>query len=261
MDETKRAFRPPHMPFATLDGLIADLASRPLPPQIDRKMLSHKSGTDQQNLMAALETFGLIDEEKNVQPGLAALAVADGEQRKAALAQLVRKFYPRAVELSEINGTETQLTDYFRDDLGLNSSADTRRKAITFFLHAASAAGIKISDYFPKTRSGSGGAAGPRAKRAAPRKPPAAAAAPQREANGTSPDVAEGHRTYDTAVQLKAGRVVLTVDVNPIELRGDDRRFFFELLDKMDEYRDAHPNSSPENGATTERDDTGEDSS
>lgn len=252
MDETKQ-FRPPHLPFATFNGLIADLASRPLPPQIDRKMLSHKSGTDQQNLMAALQTFGMIDEDNNVLPKLAALAVADQEQRKIALAELVREFYPRAVELSEINGNESQLTAYFRDDLDLNSSADTRRKAVTFFLHAASAADIKISDYFPKTRSGSGGSGGQRGKkRATSRKPPPSPPAEQRTSDEETHGKSGTRQTYDTAVQLKAGEVVLTVDVNPIELRGDDRRFFYELLDKMDEYRDAHPNPPTDNGAVTD---------
>lgn len=261
MDETSQAFRPPHMPFSTFNGLIADLASRPLPPQIDRKMLSHKSGTDQQNLMAALQTFELIDKDNNVLPGLTALAVADRERRQAQLAELVRQFYPRAVELSEINGNESQLTAYFRDDLGLNSSADTRRKAMTFFLHAASAAGIKISDYFPKTRSGSGGSGTSRAKkRSGTHKPPAAPAA-QQQANGSAPGDAEARKTFDDEVQLQAGRVVLTVDVNPIKLRGDDRAFFFGLLDMMDEYRNAHPNPPADNGEAPHHDANEEDSS
>jgi hypothetical protein len=38
------------------------------------------------------------------------------------------------VALSESNGTQQQLDEVFKDKHGFTSSAETRRKAITFFL-------------------------------------------------------------------------------------------------------------------------------
>lgn len=250
MDETSGAFRPPHMAYATFWNYITDLSSRPLPPQIDRGMLRSKSGTDQNNLTAALTTFGLIGENQRVTPKLIALAVDDEEKRKAGIATLVKEYYPDAVALSEQHGTQQQLQDLFKEKFGLDTP-DTRRKAITFFLHAARAGGLPISAHFPVTRPGSGAPGSPK-----PRKPRA-----NRKASGTSTgstgaattpnEQADtgGTSVFSTAVKIKAGTVKLTVNVNPIELRGADRTFFFDLVDKMEDYAAAHPSSPAENGA------------
>lgn len=257
MDETLEAFRPPHMSFATLMNFLSDLASRPLPPQIDRMMLSSKSGTDQNNLLAALTTFGLIGDQQRVLPKLEALAVTDEELRKAELRKLVQEYYPDAVKLSEINGTHQQLQNVFKEKFGLDS-ADTRRKAITFFLHAARAAELPISAYFPNTRSGSGGPGTPRAKkpRAARRAaPPDGTPTPPANPGGQSGE--NSGSEFSTEVQIKAGRVKLTVNVNPIELRGKDRTFFFDLVDKMEEYAADNPDSPTVNGVAPSVEDEG----
>lgn len=249
MDETREAFRPPHMAFATLSNFITDLASRPLPPQIDRMMLRGKSGTAQSDLLTALTTFGLIGEQQRVQPKLEALATTDPEHRKAEFGKLVREFYPEAVKLSEINGTHQQLQDLFKEKFGFDS-ADTRRKAITFFLHAARAADLPISAYFPSTRSGSGGPGAPRAKRTrAPGKAATTAGVQATQTQQADQSNASSGSVFSTEVKIKAGRINLTVDVNPIELRGEDRTFFYLLIDKMEEYAAAHSGPPTTNGA------------
>lgn len=251
MDEPREVFRPPIMAFATLSNFFDDLASRPLPPQIDRSMMNSKSGTDQKNLLTALSAFGLIGEQQRVMPALQALATTDEEQRKTALAKLIREYYPEAVTLSEAHGTQQQLNEVFKDKFGLDTSADTRRKAITFFLHAARAADLPISANFPSTRSGSGGPDTPRAKRPRNlrRQQPTGAGA-DAEISSTSANLPpEGGRAqFSTKVKIKAGLVVLTVDVNPIELRGDDRTFFYTLIDMMEDYAASHPTSPTTNG-------------
>lgn len=258
MDERREAFRPPNMAFATLWNFIADLGSRPLPPQIDRSIMSSKSGSDQNNLLAALTAFGLIGEQQRVLPALQALAAADEEQRKAELATLVREQYPAAVELSENHGTHQQLIEIFKEQLGVDGSPDTRRKAITFFLHAARTADLPISANFPTTRSGSGAPGTPRAKRSrSPRKPNSAVTSvvPPAPVDEGRPN---GGSQFQTEVKIKAGRVVLTVDVNPIELRGEDRTFFYDLIDKMEDYSVRHPQTAPTtNGAAPANDDEG----
>src|SRR5690349_9661856 len=132
MEAPASGFRPPIMAFATFRNFIADLSARHLPPQIDRSIMSSKSGTDQTNLIAALNGFKLIDDDNRVQPELQRLAAPDENERKAALADLVRTYYAPAVKLSENHGTHQQLQDVFKNEFGLDSSAETRRKAITF---------------------------------------------------------------------------------------------------------------------------------
>lgn len=238
--QTETAFRPTTMAFTTFWNFIEELSARPLPPGIDRSMMNSKSGTDQRNLIAVLSGFGLIGPPPNnqVQPALEALVTKDKDERAAQLGTLVRLYYPDAVALSEANDTEQKLQQLFKEKYGLETP-DTRRKAQTFFLHAAQTAGIHISPHFPATRSGSGSPGTPKPKRPRARRPPGngtsgtATPADTRTTSGTN---------YSTEVQIgAAGMVVLTVNVNPLELSGEDRAFFYDLVDRMNAYRDRTP--------------------
>jgi hypothetical protein len=147
---------------------------------------------------------------------LAPIAQGDENSRAKALGDLVRRYYPKALDLSARSGTEGQLHDLFRDDFGI-ASADTRRKAVTFFLHAARKAGIELSQHFPSTRSGSGGPGTPRAKRAP---------GPKRNKNGnggtagapivTTEQTAAGERKHVSFGE--AGNVTVTVNVKWLDL-------------------------------------------
>jgi hypothetical protein len=225
------------MAFATFWNFIDELSARPLPPGIDRSMMNTKSGTDQRNLLAVLSGFGLIGPSPNneVQPALEALVTKGKDERAAQLGTLLRLYYPDAVALSEANDTEQKLQQLFKEKYGLETP-DTRRKAQTFFLHAAQTAGIHISPHFPPTRSGSGSPGIPKPKRPRARKTPATdnsgetTPSEARAASGTN---------YSTEVEVgAAGKVVLTVNVNPLALSGEDRAFFYDLVDRMNTYRD-----------------------
>lgn len=170
-------FRPPYFSFQTFWSFIEQLSEKPLPPQIDRSLLSSKSGTDQSNLLMALRSFDLIDDDQRVRPLLVALAEQDEQGRLKMLGEIVEALYPTQMELARSNGTEAQLHESFGAAFGLRS-ADTRRKAVTFYLHAAKAAGLPLSPHFPQTRAGSGGS-GPRPRRPASRSRRSAATADQ----------------------------------------------------------------------------------
>jgi hypothetical protein len=155
MDEPAQVeFRPPYLAFKTFWTFIEDLATKPLPPRIDRSLMRSKSGSDQVGLTAAMKSFGLINGSQEV-TGLRELAATDEAGRVQWLALEVRKHYAAQMKVSDENGTEQQLRDSFKESFGLES-ADTLRKSMTFFLHAARTAGIETSAYFPTTRSGSG---------------------------------------------------------------------------------------------------------
>ena len=157
MDEPSVEFKPPYLSFQTFWTFITDLALKPLPPQIDRSLMQSKSGSDQANLTAAMKTFGFIKDDLTVDKPLQLLHDADEEARKVILADLVRLFYVAPLKVSENNGTPKQLDDAFKDAYALDSG-ETRRKAVTFFLHAAATAGITLSPNFPKTRPGTNSA-------------------------------------------------------------------------------------------------------
>lgn len=234
--DTKPDFRPPYNAFRTFWGFIDTLASKPLPPQIDRSMLDSKSGTDQMGLNFALQGFGLIasDEDKRaVQPLLRELVDADPEGRKVILAALLKQYYPKQVGVSASNGTEDMLLDSFKDDFGY--TGDTRRKAATWLLHAMTEAGLPVSPHFPKLRPG-GAVSGSRRPRS-PRKPRggAGAAVPRPEPEPPT-DVVPG----DTfTVELQAGgTVTLQIRASHFALSRNktDRKFVEGLIDALTEY-------------------------
>ncbi|MGB7964114.1 MAG: hypothetical protein WCF12_14320 [Propionicimonas sp.] len=227
----QNAFKPPYMAFQTFWNFVGDLSAHPLPPQIDRSMMASKSGTDQANLINTLKALGLVDDEHRVLPGLTALTDADPEARSALLADIVRRDYAAALAVADNNGTASQLEQCFRDSYAV-AGADTLRKSITFFLHAARAAGVPLSPHFKQTRAGSGAPGQPR-KRPVRRKSkngisdPEVTAAPQ-------PAIPDAYRLD---VRLRTGgTMTLTVNVNPISLRGEDRTFFYDIVDKMTDY-------------------------
>jgi len=225
VDESKTDdLKPPYLPFQTFLGFLTELGSKPLPPQIDRSMMNSKSGTDQANLFSALKFFDLIDNEQVVQDGLKALAASDEAGRKGAIGAMLQQRYPHQFEVSEQNGTEKLLLDSIEEDFGY--TGDTRRKAMTFFLHSARWAGIELSAHFPVTRMGSGRTASTRAKRTPKKK-----AGPTQ---GTAPKgtpLAQGERV---SVALgSAGSVEVDVKVRWLELPDEKftalRRIIKEL--------------------------------
>lgn len=227
-------FKPPYMSFHTFWNFIGELGTKPLPPRIDRSIMTGKSGTDQANLFLALTSFELIDDNWNVLPLLDQLTSADVEQRKSILVKLIHDHYSHPMRVSGINGTSKDLDDAFRDNYPSIASPDTRRKAITFFLHAAKTAGLELSVYFPKTRSGPGAPGAPRAKKIVRRKPAASnqGKTPVDEQRDNSTDDGD---TYTVELD-SGGDVSVVVRVNLFDLTTEDRNFVIELVDKLKGY-------------------------
>jgi hypothetical protein len=223
MEPQVESFKPPYMSFQTFWNFIAELGSKPLPPRIDRSLMGSKSGTDQNNLTAALTTFQLVkvvNGASEVQPRLRELAEGDEAQRKALLADLVREFYPKPLAVSEANDTEAALHDAFRDAYDLNA-AETRRKCETFFLHALRVAELPISPHFKQTRPGSGAPGTPKPRKATK---PRRAADPKPDGNGggiVNPPAGSGAAEVVTVDFGDAGSVVLHVDVRWLQLDDD----------------------------------------
>lgn len=246
MDSDENGFKPPYMSFQTFWNFIGELGDKPLPPRIDRSLMGTKSGTDQANLMMALTSFRLTDEQYNVLPQLQALTSATGEERKGILAKMVATHYVEPMRVSASHGTQKDLDDAFTANYPSIASADTRRKAITFFLHAARTAGLDLSVHFQKTRSGSGAPGAAKGRKSAPRRKP-----PRSESNTTSdqdtgPGQGDAGDTY-TVDLASGGSVSVVVRVNLFALTTSDRNFVIDLVDKLKGYETPGPvNSTPE---------------
>ncbi len=248
MDNNQDAgFKPPYGAFRTFWSFVASLATKPLPPQIDRSILDSKSGTDQLGIFNALKAFNLVaGEEQVVQPALTGLVQATPEGRKTILGDLLQTYYPGQLKVSASQGTMKMLLESFESDFGLNG--DTRRKAATWFLHAANECGMPMSAHFPKLRPGQGAPA-PRARRPPKRKPLGGASGNQ-VSTGSRPENPSG--TDEFTVELRAGgTVTLTVNVSHFALsrHRDDRDFVEKLMDAMTAYEKAAPGGAAQAAA------------
>lgn len=232
-------FRPPYMSFQTFWGFLEDLASKPLPPRIDRSLMGGKSGTDQANLSAAFASFGLTREDGTVLPALTELVATPADKRKAHFGEIMAPYYSAALEVSAQNGTEADLKRSFVDEWPSIGSADTRRKAITFFLHAARAAELPLSPHFPATRSGSGASGASRAKRTTSKRKTTPAPARAGAAEPIPSPAGPGHSQQVTL--RSGGSVTLSYDVSLFDLDGEDQEFVLALIGMVKQYLAAAP--------------------
>jgi hypothetical protein len=247
--ETEKAddLKPPYLPFQTFLSFIEELASKPLPPQIDRSMMSSKSGTDQANLFSALKFFGLIDKGQAVQEGLTLIASSDEEGRRRAIGGLLRAYYPKQFAVSEQNGTEKLLLDSIEADWGY--TGDTRRKAMTFFLHGARWAGLELSAHFPQTRMGSGRSTAPRPKRAPKKKPDGAGSNPNGQGQSGSGG-GEGGEIVNVSLG-SAGSIRVDVRVKWLELDDDTFADLRRIVKELRALSIEEPDQGVQEGVST----------
>lgn len=198
---------PPYVPFKTFLTAIESF-ERGLPNQIDRSVWPSHSGATQGQLLGAFRFLGLADEKDRPSAELRAL-VECKENRKTTLRRILEKSYRELASLDLAKASPRQLDEAMRR-YGLGGA--THRKAVSFFLHAASYAEAPLSPLLlRKTRS-------PGLRRPAP--------APRTAARGES-----------KTIRLRSGgSLTLVMDAKFLELAKQDREFVFSLLDQMAAY-------------------------
>ncbi len=151
-------FQPPYMAWTTFENILETLGSKGLPDQIDRSLLTNRSGGDQAQFLRAARAFGLIDAQGRPLDRFKTY-IAEPEKRREILREILAEAYPTVLALPS-GATPSQLDGAFR---AFGIEGDTVRKAETFFLNAARQAEIDLSPHFKSTRPGTG------AKRRSPR--------------------------------------------------------------------------------------------
>jgi hypothetical protein len=139
---------PPFISFKTFLGLLERMEKPGPPRRVDRSILVGMSGSSQSQVMSSLRSLGLTDDNDTVTPLLTRL-VQDREGRPKLLGDLLRERFPTLVALGEQSATHGELVEEVRR---LGRSGDGGRKAIAFFLSAATYAGLKLSPHFTPPR-------------------------------------------------------------------------------------------------------------
>lgn len=241
-----------YLPFNTFLTGLDHLAAISIPNKIETSTFPSMSNHNKAQMMSALRFFDLIDKDGIPKPALDDLAHKK-DQRKALIKGLIETHYPDIVALDFSKMTTSQLETALAGKR-YNVSGDTRKKAKTFLLKAAQYAGYTPHYLLTKiTRT---------RKKGAERKPPAGTGKAETNGNAASdappapPRQDEPEGTKKTIQLRRGGSLTLSLAVNILELKGEDRAFVFELIDKLEEYEEkasamplpeaAEPVSKPE---------------
>lgn len=154
---------PPYVPYRTFQTFLEFLQDG-IPARIDRSVWGSRfSGSSGTQLMTALKVLQLVDAEGHPQPVLEELVFAEGERRRALLRGLLEDYYEPVFRLDLSRATKNQFHEAFRS-FGAREGVLTKCEA--FFIQAARAAGIQLSQYIlagrhqGRSKQGSGKSSG-----------------------------------------------------------------------------------------------------
>lgn len=242
-DSMDKELLPPYIPLKTFLNLLDRLHQSGIPNRIDRTYWgAFLSGSTGPSVITALRFLDLLTSDNRPTDTLESL-VAQPQDRKRLLASIIRSRYSAIFEnVGDLSrATHGQLEKSFHTVYKVEGQ--TRRKSLTFFVHAAKYAEIPISALItsrtplrttsPRT-NGTGSS----------RKP---------SSNGTSASVSkdtgqtiaphvnkQSIQTGDvkTITLRSGGELTLSVSVKWLDLPKDDRNFVFELTDRLTEYEE-----------------------
>lgn len=249
--ETERKYPAAYLPLSTLLTAFDHLKAISIPNKIESRTFPSMSSQSTSQLLSALKFFDLIEDDGTPKPLLYDF-VQKPDERKALMRQLIETHYPDIVEKDFSKITISEL-DAALSGKRYSVQGDTRKKAKTFLLKAAQFAGFTVHPLLTKvtrTRTRGGG------RRATP---PSNGTSTNASANAETtpppdPPSENESRGSDKTIQLRrGGSLSLSLSVNLWELKGDDRRFVFELIDKIDAYEEGSTGSTEETTNKAER--------
>lgn len=212
-----------YVAFTTFKNALDQLAQG-VPNRVDRSVFPGLSGGVQAQLLAGMRFLGLIDGDGKPQPSLAKVAVLDEPSRKRELRAILEDTYADLFALNLKKTTPAELNEQMAQSY--NVSGDTRDKAVRFFLSAAEYAGVPLSQLFEKKRGRTASASTPKRRRGRP-KGSSGASAPTRST---------GTGATKTVQLTSGGELTLSASIDLFALTADDRKFVFDLIDRMDSY-------------------------
>lgn len=240
-DEETNSIAPPYISFRTFLNLIDRLASGGIPQHIDRHYWKgFLSGSLGPQVMAALRFFLLITGTDNEPTPELERFVEDKENRKQIFAEMLRRFYVPVFNDNDLaRATAGDLDRTFSKHYKL--SADTRRKSISFFLHALQYAELPVSSYLKEASRTSTATKSPArtGKKSQQNTPPGVTRAASSPKTPITVPIQQSlsQATNTKTINLRSGGdVTLTYSLDLFGLDKRDREFLFGLIDQLQSY-------------------------
>lgn len=141
----------PAFSFETFNNFLDEFPN-PMPSHIDRSVFpGTMSGGNRSYILSTLRFFDLIDDAGIPGEDFVALVAADKAARSPIWHRLITDKYRFLLDNVDIERTTaSKVADAFRTQ---GIGGDTVRKAVTFFLHAAKAANLRVSPHVKAPRS------------------------------------------------------------------------------------------------------------
>lgn len=242
--ETGKSNLPAYVPFQTFFNFLGKL-EQGVPHRIDRSFLNrYYSGAMGSQLITSLRFLGLVEGDDNKTTVELERLVDEQPARKQLLAQLLHERYqPIFRDVGDLaKATHSQLEQAFKQNY--NVEGDTRRKAISFFVHLAQHTEVPLSAYIRTTSNpGSNRTATRTASRKTKTRQTGARNAKQRGTttkttgvNTPSDHTANATSKTKTITFQSGGNVTLTYSVDLFEMEEDDRQFLLGLIDQLRTY-------------------------
>ncbi len=215
-----------YVSWKTFQNSIEQLSKAELPNVVDKTVFTGMAYSVQNQLFTGLRFLGLIDDKNRPTPELEALTSSDEAAQKERMKRILQDRYADLFALNLKKTTPDELNKKMADVYGMKG--DTREKAVRFFIAAANYLGIEMSPLFAgKKQNGSTRVASPRKRNARKASGIGASATNYEDAGGTS-----------KTVRLQSGgTLTISATLDLFALNPDDRKFIFELIDKLDSYQ------------------------
>src|SRR5579871_87114 len=145
---------PPYASYTSFNNFLTHLREHPpLPPRIDKSVMSHLNYGTQQALIVAMRSLGLVDDDNKPTERLEKLIEAKEPHRASHLLLALNQAYPffggGGFDLER--ATADQFAETLRKQGVKGSTID---KSIAFFIAAAEAAGAKLSPHLTNRKRG-----------------------------------------------------------------------------------------------------------
>lgn len=233
-EEGRSSTVPPYVSFASFLSLLDWLKNDGVPAQLDRSAWDRKfSGSVGSQLMTALRYLKLLDGETPTSR-LEKLASAEEGVRKELLKALLEEAYPTLFGGFELaRATPKMVDEAFSKDGG---SANTRRKAVAFFVNVCKFADVPLSSQVRNLARNRPAGSGTRTRKESNNRQESDSTNGRADASQQPVADQKASQSLRTLALSSGGSLTLTLDVNLFDLSRNDREFVMELVDRVQDY-------------------------